>query len=146
MQDPSTGEVWMPLLTITHPSLQQPLYLANNNENIVSRGATFLGCPFQVNLPKEDGDQPGTATVSIDNVDRRIVDAVRTLPIGQPLSINIEIILASSPDYVEVTFPSLVMRNVTYDAEKVTGTLSWEDILTEPAALTITPARFPGSF
>jgi hypothetical protein len=144
MQATNTTEVWLMLLTIYHHSLSIPIYLVNNNENIVSRGNTYIGLPFEVDLPNEDQDAPGAASLTVDNVDRVIVDAIRAMDV--PPTITLEVILASTADNVEIAFYDLVLRNVTYDATTVKGSLQWEDILVEPLALTMTPARFPGMF
>lgn len=144
MQATSTDEVWLLLLTIYHSSLSVPIYLVNNNENIVSRGITFIGLPFDVDLPNEDQDAPGAARLTVDNVDRTILDAIRAMDV--PPTISIEVVLASQADTVELGMYDLVLRNVSYDATKITGSLQWEDILVEPMALQMTPARFPGMF
>lgn len=144
MQATSTAEVWLLLLTIYHHSLSVPIYLVNNNENIVSRGITFIGLPFDVDLPNEDQDAPGAARLTVDNVDRTIMDAIRAMDV--PPTVAIEVVLASQADTVELGMYDLVLRNVNYDATKITGSLQWEDILVEPMALQMTPARFPGMF
>jgi hypothetical protein len=144
LQETATAEVWLMLLTISHPSLSTPIYLVNNTVDIVSRGTTYIGLPFDIDLPNEDQDAPGAATLSVDNVSRVIVDAVRAMDV--PATITLEVILASDPDTVEIAFYDMVLRNVTYDATTIKGSLQWEDILVEPIALQMTPARFPGMF
>jgi hypothetical protein len=144
MQASNTAEVWLLLLTIYHPSLAVPIFLVNNNENIVSRGNTYIALPFDVDLPNEDQEAPGAAALTVDNVDRSIIDAIRAMDV--PPTVTIEVVLASQPDSVEVGFSDLVLRNVNYDATTIKGSLQWEDILVEPMALQMTPARFPGMF
>jgi len=61
MNAQATGEVWLVLLTLSHPTLATPIRLVNNNEDVVSRGSTFLAFPFEVELPGEDPDQPPKA-------------------------------------------------------------------------------------
>lgn len=144
MQQGQTAEVWLLLLTIYHPSLAVPIYIANNNEAVISRGNTYQPIPFDVDLPQEDDDSPGAATLTVDNVDRSIVDAIRAMDV--PPTLSLEVVLASQADYVEVGFYDMTLRNCVYDATTVKGALQWEDILVEPLALTMTPARFPGMF
>lgn len=139
-----TDEVYLVLLTIAHPGLAQPIRVVNNNENATSRGNEFVAYPFEIELPGEDSDQPPLARLRIDNVDRMIVATIRE--IASPPSVTIEVVLASQPDTVEVAFESLVMRNVSYDAVAVTGELVFEQIVVEPVATTMTPAKFPGLF
>lgn len=139
-----TGEVYLVLLTISHPNIAQPIRVVNNNENVTSRGDLFVAFPFEIDLPGEDSDNPPLARLRIDNVDRMIVNSIRQ--IDSPPSVTIEVVLASQPNTVEVSFDSLVMRNVGYDAAVVTGELVFEQIVVEPVATTMTPAKFPGLF
>jgi hypothetical protein len=139
-----TSEVWLVLLTISHPDLLEPVRVVNNNENITSRGNEFIAFPFEIDLPGEDPDMPSKARLRIDNLDRRIVNIIRS--ITSPPSISLEVILASYPDVVEIGFEGLVMREVEYDAQAVTGDLVYESIFTEPITSTMTPSRFPGLF
>jgi len=104
----------------------------------------YVAFPFQIDLPGEDVEQPSVARLRIDNVDRRIVQAIRGLPTA-PLA-DIEVVLASQPETVEVGFYDLTLRAADYDALYVEGTLTFEQIFTEPLSVEMTPARFPGMF
>lgn len=139
-----TDEVWLMLLTVAHPALPESLRFVNNYESVVSRGNLFIAFPFEVELPEQDADSAGEARLKIDNIDRQIVDVVRT--ITSPPSITFEVVLASQPDTVEAIFEGLTLRNVDYDALSVKGTLKFEDIVTEPISVGMTPQRFPGMF
>lgn len=139
-----TGEVYLILLTISHPDLTAPIRVVNNNENVTSRNNFFVAFPFAIELPLEDSDQPPRARLRIDNVDRSIVASIRA--IDGPPTVTIEVILASQPNTVEASFEALVLRNVSYDAATVTGELAFEQIVVEPVASNFTPAKFPGLF
>lgn len=139
-----TGEVWLCLMTITHPSLPQPIRVVNNNEDITSRGNLFQNFPFEIELPGEDPDSPPRARLRIDSTDRTIVNAIRT--ISSPPVITLEVILASQPNTVEIAFDGLTLREVTYDVRSVSGELVFESIFTEPITTQMTPSRFPGMF
>lgn len=138
-----TGEVWLVLLTISNPGITT-IRVVNNTENIVSRGNTFQAFPFEIELPGQDPDTPASARLRIDNVDKQIVEAIRS--ISTPPNITIEVILASQPDTVEIAFSDLTLRSVEYDVDSVRGELTFESIFSEPVTLTITPNRFPGLF
>ena len=148
----NTDEVWLVLLTITHPSLADPILIANNNEDVFSTAGPsagviedrFIGCPFSIELPGEDADEPGTSMISVPNVDREIVVAARS--ITGSADVVITVVLASSPNTIEVQFPGLSLSEVDWDAATVRGKLRFESIVTEPVTLTITPERFPGLF
>lgn len=140
----NTDEVWLVLLTITHADLDEPLRFVNNMESVTSRGRVYVAFPFEIVLPTEDPEEIGEAQLTIDNIDRRIVTTVRDL--SSPPRVTLEIVLASSPGTVEASFSGLVLRDVDYDATRVTGTLRYEDIMTEPVSVEMTPSRFPAMF
>lgn len=143
--DQNTGEVWLPLLTIAHPEiLDGPIRLVSDMQDIVSRGNNYVALPFEIVLPGEDPDSPAKAVLRVDNVDRRIVQALRDLT--SPPLVTIEVVLASQPDTVEVSYPDMTLRNATYDASYVSGELSFDAIYVEPVSIVITPQRFPGLF
>lgn len=139
-----TDEVWLVLLTIEHPSLVTPLRFVNNMESVTSRGNLYVAFPFEIEFPEQDPDTAGEARITIDNIDRQIVQTIRS--ITSPPQVTLEVILASSPSTVEASFSGMVLRDVTYDAVKVSGVLRFEDIMTEPLSVQMTPQRFPGMF
>ena len=47
-----TGEVFLLLLVISHPSLPAPIRVVNNSEDVVSGGFTYQRFPFELALPK----------------------------------------------------------------------------------------------
>lgn len=139
-----TGEVWLVLCTITHPSLATPLRFVNDMQSLTSRGNLYIAFPFEVEFPEEDADSAGEARIVLDNIDQSIVRAIRAM--SGPPEITLEVILASDPDTVEAEFPGMVLRDARYDAARVTGTLRFEDITSEPISIEMTPQRFPGLF
>jgi hypothetical protein len=95
-------------------------------------------------ISDQDETLPGT-TLQIQNVDREIVDIVRTLT--KPPDITISVVLASAPDTVLRGPYTLKLRNVTWDALYVSGSLMIEDVLNEPVpGESMTPELFPGIF
>lgn len=140
-----TDEAFLPLLTVEHEDLDQPYHFVDNPVNVVSRGRTYLGFPFQVDLPPQDPDRPPRVRLTIDNVDRRIVQALRA--IDTPPTITLEIVLASDPDTVEAGPFVMTLANADYDAVQIEGDLAHQDVLNEPfPGDTFNPAAFPGLF
>lgn len=140
----ATSEAWLTLVTIDHASLSQPIRVVGNNANITSNGNLFAAWDFEIVLPGEDPDNPESAHLAIDNIDRSIIQALREAE-GPP-SVMVQVVLSSTPDVVEVEFAGLVLRNCPYDAGTINGELAFEEILTEPVATTLTPAAFPGMY
>lgn len=142
---PETGEVFLVLLTIDHPDLGAPIRVTSDAVDTVSRGETFVAFPFELTLPEDGEDRPPRARLRIDNVDRRIVQAVRE--IASAPTVLMEVVRAADPDTVEAAFPEFRLRDVSYDALVVEGELSLESFLAEPYPAGIfSPAEFPGLF
>lgn len=143
--DPNTAEVWLVLLTISHEQLAEPIRVVNNTVEIVSRGETFIGYPFEITLPDSQEESAPRARLAIDNVSREISQSIRTITSAP--SVLIEIIRAADPDTVEVAWPNFALRNVHWDAMRVSGDLTIEDFTAEPYPAGIfSPASFPGLF
>jgi hypothetical protein len=140
----ATGEVWLPLVTISHPTLSEPIRVVNNNENITSLGRLFVAWDYELVLPGDDPENPTTARLDIGNIDPVIIKSLRE--IDSPPEVTIEIILATDPDLVEIEFTGLKLRNAPYDPGRIRGELAFEEITSEPVATTLTPAMFPGMF
>jgi len=140
----STDVAFWFLLTIT-PSGQSPIRFVNNNIDVTSRGDKFTAYPFSLRLPTDDGEKVPTVTLTIDNVDRAIVESIR----GQlyPPSVKIEVVTSTYPDIVEKTIDFLALRSVDYDSLTITGTLEARGILNQRFPKeSYTASIFPGIF
>lgn len=147
-------EVFILLVTIDHPNFTQPVRISADPTELlpdagvrgtISRGEEYLFCPFEINLPVQDDTGIARASISVDNIDRQIVSAVRQA--DSALSITIEIVLASSPDVPEVSVQDFRLERVTYDSMTVSGDISVEYFELEPfPARRFTPSDFPGIF
>jgi hypothetical protein len=141
----TTDEAFLILATIRHEPTSTILRVVNNTENIVSRGNTFEAYPFSLILPAESGEGIGAATFEIDNVDLTLVDMLRAA-IEAP-RVDIEVILASVPNEIEIGIYDLAMREVTWDATTITGKLLNEDILSAAfPSFGYTPKEWQGLF
>jgi hypothetical protein len=137
--------VYLVLLEIDHASLSEPIRVVNNYEDVTSNGNLYSAFPFTINMPDDTDDKMPDVTLAIDNIDRTIVDAIRTLT-GPPV-INISVIVASNPDLIEAGPYRMTLRDSSYDAMMVTGTLAIEDMLNEPYPIdTMNPSQFPNMF
>ena len=85
-----------------------------------ARGGTaqeYLGWPFRLTLPDERDDQPLGPRIEIDNVDPRIMAAVRHL--AWPPFLTVYIVLASTPDLVEAGPVAGRLTAVDYNASTI---------------------------
>ncbi len=142
---PETGEVFLILLTLSHTSLGVPIRVTSDNVTTVSRGNSFIPFAFDLTLPDDQENANPRAKLVIDNVDRSIVAALRSIATAP--TETIEVIRAADPDVVEARFLDFKLTNVTYDSQRVEGDLTIEDFTAEPyPAGLFTPNSFPALF
>ena len=106
----TSDKVWLVLLEIAAAGLAVPIRVVNDNQDIMHQGSTFIGYPFEVELPPENQDRPMIARIRIDNTERLIVDEVRS--ISEPPSVTLRVVLADQPDTIEVEYAGMRLRNV----------------------------------
>jgi Domain of unknown function (DUF1833) len=140
-----TGQAFIVLLTLDHPTLEAPLRVTSDAVNTISGGETFVQFPFTIGFPDDRADQVTQTSLTIDAVDRSVVAAIRSIGNLAP-TVKFQIVLAATPDTVEVEW-TMTMRDVTYDEMQVTGRLSFEEIMIEPFPVDlVTPGTLPGAF
>jgi len=154
---PETGEVPVILLTIDHEDLgETPIRISTDNkEEFVIEGETLRGTlsnedqylylPMEITLPDDSDDSISSAQISIDNIERSILLAVRQLDSAP--TVTIQVVLASTPDVVEASFNNFTLSDVTADALVISGSLSLGNFLSEPfPGGSMNPSNFPGLF
>lgn len=145
MNAAETQDAFLVLLTLSHADLAEPLRVTSGGEDVASRGDVFAAYPFELSLPGDNAGTPPEARLAIDNIDRQIVRAVRSL--SSAPDVLIEVVRAAAPDVVEAKFEDFRLTDVVYDAHLVQGNLTIEDFTAEPfPAATFSPGYFPGLF
>jgi hypothetical protein len=154
-----TGRIAICLVTITHESLSEPIYLSADPTmrlpelttasdvvyGTISRGRNYLYYPMSITLPNDTDEGGNEITVTIDNVRRELTEIIRT--IQTPPVFLLEIVMDNALDVVEFQWPEYRLANITYNAQTITGTLSLETLVNEPFPVgAFTPAGFPGIF
>ena len=149
-----TDEAFIILLTIEGDDLTTPIRVASDPmellpsagvRGVISRSNEYVYLPLNIELPQQDDSGIARARVTIDNIDRRVVEGARSATRG--LSVTIEIVLSSDPDTVEVSVPDFRFESVRYNAMTISGDISLEFFDTEPLpAGRFTPSRWPGIF
>ena len=140
-----TGEVFLYLLALSHAEMAT-LRFVNNHVSITSQGEVYEPFPFDLAIPDDTPDEIARVQLAIDNIDRRVVEAVRS--IDTPAVFTLTVIRAAEPN-VAVAGPfSCTLRNVTYTAHTVTGDLwPYEDVMNERFPQhDFTPVYFGGLF
>lgn len=141
----SSDKVLLTLLEISHEDLDDSIRLVNNTEKVIHDGKEYLPYWFTLALPREDNGKIESVKLVLDNTDRTMVYAARS--ISSPAKVTIKVVLASSPDTVELELADMILRNVSYDVNLVSGELIFEERLSyQVPALSFTPNDFPGIF
>ena len=141
-----TGTAFFMLISVAHPSLGTPFTLTSDWVPTVSNGVTYNPFPFELTMPDDTADKIQTGGLAIDNIDLSIVTAVRGFG-TTPATVTISVVTSATPNTVELSVGPLTLRDVSYDALTVAGTLRFEEILNEgfPGDL-VSPATIPGVF
>lgn len=141
-----TGEVILAVCTISHPAITNgPLRVVNDLQDLVSNGNTYAAFPFQVTLPEDTDDGRPRLRLVLDAVDQRVVQAIREIPPGTPPTVQVDLVFAARPDVIEVSFPSLRLRQVEYDQFVVESDVAVDEDDREPFPKdTFSPLLFPG--
>lgn len=143
-----TGEVLVALITITHSSIiGGPLRLVQDLKDMTSNANVYTAFPFEIRLPDDTDDGPAKVLLTIDNVDRSIMVALRTMPPSSPPTVTVELVLASQPNVVEISIQNMTLRSISGDAVQIEGELRMdeEDLRPFPEG-SFTPSQFPGLF
>lgn len=144
------------LLTISSPELTDAIRVCNIPvEKFSDLGENVYGCtsnqqrylflPFDISLPRDDKTGAVTAKLTIDNVNRQIVQYARQTK--KALNVSIQIVLSNNLDYIELEFKDFKLTDVNYDGFQVSGNLSVDYLGLEPFPCgRFTPSGFPGLF
>lgn len=138
-----TAEVFLVCLTIEAGDTYR---IVNNTESVVRLVGTHHPYPFEAVLPEDTDAVSAQVQIRIDNVDRQVARLIREFE-GVP-QVRIEVVLASSPDTVEVGPFDFSVLAADHDAMVITLNLGHEEDFLNQAvpAQTYTPTNSPGMF
>lgn len=112
---------------------------------VISNGKTYIFVPMEITLPQDDKTGNVSAKISIDNVDRRIIQYARR--VLKPIKVSLACVLSSDVDVEEISFDNFQLININYDGFKIEGDLSVEYLGSEPfPSGRFTPSGFQGLF
>lgn len=143
-----TGEVsndpFLMLVTISHDNFDT-VYLVNNTVAVESRGNTYEPFPMNIRLPQDDGETQRNVDIIFDNVSLELIDELRVAT--TPVDCVLDMVLASDPDKVQISYEDLKIGNITYSKQNISAKLYLDDFLnTELTSEKYTPKNFPGLF
>lgn len=140
-----SSDPFLTLVTLTHESFDAPIRLVNNNEDIVSRGETFMAFPVKVRLPVDDGETAREFTLEFDNVALDLIDNIRS--VTSQIGVKLELIFASIPDDVQISQEDLKIQSINYNSRVISARVILDNFLNiEVTSERYGPANFPGIF
>lgn len=147
----TTEEEFTMLVRITHPDIDPVAFpdgvcLCDVNSDTVSNGITYVAYPIEIPLPEMNPEQLPRGELVIDNIDPAILNGIRLLQGTKP-RIELSMVLASTPDTVEVGPYYFEITDTPWDRYTVVAKLNVEPLLNRRWPKDqITPATHPGVF
>lgn len=112
---------------------------------VISNGQQYIFLPFQFIAPTEEQMSAPRCRISVQDVTRYLTPLIRSA--SEAPSVSFDLVLSSTPNTVEVSFPDFLMGAIQYNQNTVTAELTVESLTNEPfPAFTFTPSAFPGLF
>jgi hypothetical protein len=141
------------LATITHPDLDAPVRISSDPTERISidplaygtrsNGEAFYFILMSATHPDDQDGQPIAGQLILENVDADMVAVMRSF--SEPASVDLDIVLSTAPDDIQISYRDLKITHADGDAEKVTLTISREPLTGEPwPAARMTKSRLPG--
>jgi len=127
----NTDNHYSVLLQLDHDSFDEPIRVTHQPGGIVSNDLEYIYCPFDITIPSSVEGGPGETTLSIQNVDHRIGDAILALS-GDPLKVTITVVTTEDPNYVEVVLPAYELVGTSVYGHEVSGTLTQRNLVEQP--------------
>lgn len=157
MFSPDADDTLITLLTITGTGIATPIRLADGYTGrisetaddvvygVTSRSNNYIFLPLTITLPTEEQAAAPRCNITINDVTRYLIPSIRSISTAP--NVLLELVLSSSPDTVEASFPGFKMAGISYNANTITAELTVESLAVEPFPQhTFTPAYFPGLF
>ena len=141
-----SGDAFILLFEFNDPNPPYTVYrAANNTEDVTSNGNLYTACWFNFNLPADDDEAPKGVQIQIDNVDMRMIGLLRN--VTEPIDCRLLVVVAATPDTVEMELTDLKLVQVVWSAQTIEGTLTSDDPLNQVYPGDIyEPRTFPGCF
>ncbi len=122
-----TGEVWLPLVKMSHDGWDDDIRYVPNHEAVTHDGEDYEPHGFQIVLPDDDAETIPVVRWVADAVDREV--ALKFRSATDAITVTVRWVLASQPEVVEIEYLDLQITAVEGDAHTVSGTVTVEPIL-----------------
>jgi hypothetical protein len=125
-----TDQTFLECLTIDHPTLDEPFLLVNDRVDLERTAGTFIAFPFSAKLQPRSDDMDAGAEIVADNVDQRLIEALRGLDYGA--TVVYEVVLADSPNTLEQGPFEYAVRGFSANASTISLRINFAlDLLNE---------------
>jgi len=127
-----------------------PIELETDGEDIIygvigPGSEKYIFLPLTITLPDETAGQSPKCVLTLYDVAGYLTPLIREV-YGPPL-VKLQLVLASNPSQVEITFTDFFLTNITYTRESIQAELNMINLDREPFPQhQFTPAYFPGLF
>lgn len=123
-----TDVIILTLVEIDHADLASPLRFVNNTENVTLSGNTYTAAAFDFRMPDDVEDNIPMAQISLDNVDRQIIEAVRPLNTAPDITVYVCLLDEGTMSCsIEIGPLSFKLKSFDYDADVIKGDLGYEE-------------------
>lgn len=112
---------------------------------VISNSETYNFIPLELVLPNEDQANAPRCTITVHDLTRALTPTIRSLT--GPVDVDLSLVLASTPNVVEILYTGLQLTNISYNASSISADLTMPSLEIEPFPMhAFTPAYFPGLF
>lgn len=134
------------LLEVTNPGFTEPMRIANDVQDWVSQGLSYIGIPFGFTLPDDVSGQAPRMKLAMDNVGRGISDELERLTPGSITMAKLIVIARDTPDVHEHVF-WLPLTQVSISGATAQATAGVDELMRQAATKQIAnPFTLPGLF
>lgn len=134
------------LLDITNPSFSGPMRIANDVQDFMSQGVSYIGIPFGFTLPEDVSGSAPRMKLVMDNVGRGVSDELERLLPGTTTMAKLIIVARDTPDVHEHVF-WLPITQVSISGATAQATCSVDELMRQAACKQIAnPFTLPGIF
>lgn len=116
-------EAILVVLDIEHPSLDSTIRVVNNTQDVEWDGNTYLASSFKFTPPSQEDSEVSNAKLTISNIDRKLVELIRSISSMPTITVNI--VFAGSSVEREAGPWIFDLIDVSYTAQTITGSLSF---------------------
>lgn len=134
------------LLDITNPSFSGPMRIANDVQDFMSQGVSYIGIPFGFTLPEDVSGSAPRMKLVMDNVGLGVSDELERLLPGTTTMAKLIIVARDTPDVHEHVF-WLPITQVSISGATAQATCSVDELMRQAACKQIAnPFTLPGIF